>query len=424
MNILIISNIELDIRNASGNTYANWFSNWKDCKIACIYCRDTYPNNDFCNEYFSISPISIIKHIFSPWMIGKHFFNNDIKSNSYIGKTERELIRHSKYSNFKRGVFYLIVDILFSSRIWINSSYKNFIKMFDPDIIFFFAKSDAFIYENLKYFKKHTIAKCVAFYADDVYRRFRSSKGLIYRIFEHRFNKVVGLVDYHYGASKLMCEDYSSLFNVKITPLYKGCEIANIKSTINNPLKIVYAGNLYYGRIYTLSRLATALKEINNNETKILLEIYTTTEITHEIDLALNIYNTSKIMGPRSYNEIKKIMHQADFVLHVESFSKKDISSVRLSYSTKISDCLQSGSVLLVIGPQNIASVEEALQIPGAIVITDLNNIQSTITQIVSKNDDLVSMARMTNAYVKKYFLLTEVRQRLYNDLKNLIGNK
>ena len=57
-----------------------------------------------------------------------------------------------------------------------NAKYKAFIKDFNPDIVFFFAKSDAFIYENLKYVRKHTNANCVAFYADDVYRRFQNTK--------------------------------------------------------------------------------------------------------------------------------------------------------------------------------------------------------------------------------------------------------
>lgn len=419
MNILIISNIELDTKNASGNTYANWFTGWEDSKIACIYCRDTYPNNEFCDEYYSVSPISIIKNLFSPKKIGKHFYRNNIKLDNSVGKTERKLVRHSKHSN--RGLFYLVTDILFSSNIWMNARYKDFISDFKPDIVFFFAKSDAFIYKNLKYIKKHTNAKCVAFYADDVYRRFKDTKGLIYRIFEYRFSKVVRLVDYHYGASKLMCDDYGSLFNIPIKPLYKGCDISEVVNVQNKPLKIVYAGNLYYGRPETLSKIAAALKAINRNEVRVVLEIYTTAEITPEIEKALNIPNASYIMGSRPYNEIKNIMHHADFVLHVESFSSDYIRSVRLSYSTKISDCLQSGSVLMVVGPRDIASVEEALQIPGALVITELDKIQNLILDVLKKKDGLVERARSINEYAKKYFPLSVVRTNLYKDLRNLI---
>lgn len=63
-------------------------------------------------------------------------------------------------------------------------------------------------------------------------------------------------------------------------------------------------------------------------------------------------------MGPRSYDEIKHIMHEADVVLHVESFDEKSIETVKYSFSTKIIDCLQSGSQILGVGPSGIASIE------------------------------------------------------------------
>ena len=421
MNILIISNIELDIRNASGNTYANWFTDWENSKIACIYCRDTYPNNDFCDEYYSISPINIIKNIFRPWKIGKQFQSTDIQNDFTVGQTERKLVQHSKNAN--RGLYYLLNDILFSSKIWINTKYKTFIKEFNPDIVFFFAKSDAFIYENLMYIKKHTKAKCVAFYADDVYKRFQLSKGLVFRIFEHRFVKVIKLAEKHYGASMLMCEDYGNLFKIPISPLYKGCEIEDVSSQTNSPLRIVYAGNLFYGRAETLSKIALALRIINANGVKATIEIYTASEITSEIDRNLNIPNVSQIMGPKSYCDIKEIMKSADFVLHVESFMPENIESVRLSYSTKISDCLQSGSALLVVGPRNIASVEEAILIPGAFVIYDEANILDSLNSIISAKDKLLYMARLTNEFAKKKFPISKVRENLCHELTQLIEN-
>lgn len=148
MNILIISNIELDTKNASGNTYANWLSNWTDTKIACIYCRDTYPNNEFCNEYFSVSPFCIIKNMFKPWRIGKHFYNAVIpNAEIIIKKRESNIIQKSKHCD--RRFYYLVIDLLYKSKIWMNKRYKKFIGDFNPDIVFFFAKSDAFIEENL-----------------------------------------------------------------------------------------------------------------------------------------------------------------------------------------------------------------------------------------------------------------------------------
>ena len=422
MNILIISNIELDTKNASGNTYANWLSDWSDSKIACIYARDSFPNNDFCDEYYSVSPFSMLKHFWKPWKIGRHFFKNDIpKDNSSLGKRERSLVRHSKHSNNRRYV-YLLNDILFKSRIWLNSKYKDFIREFNPDIVLYFAKSDAFLVENLKYIKRNTSAKCVAFYADDVYRRFQNQRGLIYRIFEKRFHDVVKLADMHLGASILMCKDYGNLFGIKMTPFYKGCDISETSTKVNTPIKIVYAGNLYYGREITLFKIAEAIKQINIESEQIRLYIYTGAEITEEINNKLNISGVSQIYDSRPYEEIKQIMRSADIVLHVESFKEEHIKSVRLSYSTKISDCLQSGSMLLAVGPRNIASIEEAIVFPGATVITDEHRIFTELKEIVRNKKQIPQQATLTNLYAKEKFPLDIIRNTLKNEFSNLIN--
>ena len=40
-------------------------------------------------------------------------------------------------------------------------------------------------------------------------------------------------------------------------------------------------------------------------------------------------------MGPRSYDEIKHIMHEADVVLHVESFDEKSIETENIHFQLK-----------------------------------------------------------------------------------------
>lgn len=136
MKVLIISNIELDTKNASGNTYANWLSNWEDTQIACIYSRGTYPNNDFCDEYFSISPFNIIRNCWKPWNIGRYFTRKEIpQNNSSVSQRERGLIQKSKHQD--RRWIYLAIDLLFKSHIWMNRRYKNFVRDFNPDIVFF-----------------------------------------------------------------------------------------------------------------------------------------------------------------------------------------------------------------------------------------------------------------------------------------------
>ena len=126
-------------------------------------------------------------------------------------------------------------------------------------------------------------------------------------------------------------------------------------------------------------------------------------------------------MGARPFNEIVRIMKDADIVLHVESFNPVNMKIVRLSYSTKISDCLQSGSMMMVVGPDGIASVEEAKLIDGVMVINDEDLVEDRLRKILEKPTSIIDAASRINSAAKNKFPIESVRKRLYDDFVELI---
>lgn len=419
MKILILSNIELDETNAAGNTFANWLTGWDDAEISSLYCRSSIPQNGFCDSFYCVPPIDIIKNLVTPWRIGRFYRKeNLLQKRNLKNNIEDKIIKKTKTGNL--DFLHIIEDIVINFKLWQNRKYKKYIQDFNPDIVFCFAKAEAFLYQNLKYIKHHTNAKIVLFFADDMYSIYKGS-GLKNLIFRHRFPKIAKIGDLNYGASVLMCQEYSETFGISLSPLYKGCNIFECKKEINNPIKIVYAGNLYYGREMTLSKIAKALEKINSGKTIASLEIYTGAVITEKIGNMLNIEGSSRIMGKRPYSEIQTILKNADIVLHVESFNPKDIQIVRLSYSTKISDCLQSGATMLVVGPRGIASVEEALLIDGAKVISEEQSIEKELMELISNPSLLLARAKKTKSFAVNKFSLYVTRKNLYNEFQKLI---
>ena len=418
MKILIVSNIEPSDTNACGNTYGNWLTGWKDAEVSCIYCRDAIPYNEFCNSYYVVSPISIAKNILTPWRIGRYIKRSEIGSHS-ASSIEARMVKTTKTKNF--SLLHVIHDMLVSTCIWQNKRYKNFIQDFNPDVVFTFAKSEAFIYQNLKYIQKYTHAKTILFFADDMYSIYQDNS-LIHLIFKHRFPKIATMCDKNYGASVLMCKTYAKQFGISLTPLYKGCVINDVKTHINKPVRIVYAGNLYYGREKTLCTIAKALKKINSNGQIAKLEIYTNAVITPEINALLNIDGSSQIMGCKPFHEIQQIMKESDIVLHVESFDPENIKIVRLSYSTKISDCLQSGAMMIIVGPDGIASVEEGKLIDGVEVVTEERKIELRLREILNNPNSVIDAASRTNGIAREKFPIDVVRKRLHDDFVQLIN--
>lgn len=418
MKILIIGNGSWDDTNSLGNTLSNWFEGWENTQITYFYNRDSKPRNKCCSRYCSVTIIDIVKNLLSPWKIGRIFtYTNDNQTN----KNSLEASAINNLNGWKRKLSYSVFEVLYNSRIWMNKRVKNYIKETNPDIVFSFAVADPFSYHIIKYLKHNTKAKIVLFAADDVYGVYKKDPGWIKKHRAHHFEDMIKKASKIYGASKEMCEAYNKLFGVELTPLYKGCEISSPRNSINNPIKMLYAGNLHYGRELTLMKLADAVAKENEKTNQVQLDIYSNLFVPGNVAKSLNNGHGSSMHDVVPFEIIKKKMQQSDIVLHVESFelSQKDV--VRYSFSTKIIDCLQSGSILLAIGPKGVASIEYPRQIPGAIVVDDLADIESIIADLLEKPDVLLQRAEQINKYAEEKHEISNVRKQLQNDFCQLI---
>lgn len=421
MNILVLTNCSWDDTNSVGNTLSNWFFGWENARFSTMYSREEMPNNNCCDSYFRVSPTNIIKNLLTPKKIGIQFGKKQIYAVSKSQK-ESELINSTRGKRI-RNVFIFLSELLYSSKIWMNKKLKQFIQTQNPDLCFAFAISDPFRFFLCKYVKENLSIPLVLLIADDVYGVYTRDRGVVSRRNKKRFEVMIKMADKVYGASEMMCEKYSRLFDIEVKPLYKGCVLSTPKTFNNTPIRLAYAGNLFYGRSQTLGAIAKELDHINKKNKQITaqLEIYTGTPITEEFASMMNVEGSSKIMGQKPYTEIVEILKTADIVLHVESFDKEQIEVVKYSFSTKIIDCLQSGSVLMVVGPKGIASVEYPRTIPGAIVIDDVSDLQVVLSSVLSSPEQLICRAQKTHTFAAETFPIEKVRKRLQSEFDNLI---
>ncbi len=422
MRILVVSNIEWADDNAFGNTISNWFSNMPDIEFASIYRRHSKPNNNICNKYYCITPLSIIKYYFTPKFIGDEFsidktikYTNEVECINNKNKFEKKIIHC--FNHLGLSILPFIENFLFNTKKWENDKFINFVKRFKPDIVFSFITSSKAGFLIAKAVRE-IVPRCklIGFIADDVYGVLNDdSKKKIIEVYIHSVDKL-------YGISEILVENYSKMFNVKIDTLYKGCTFDKDIIPKNNSIKtIVYAGNLHYGRLETLVELVKCIVEHNKkNNIKLELNIYTNEILNNEQKACINIWGASRLYGARPYSEIKEIMDKADMTLHAESFKDDYIKVVRYSFSTKIIDCLQSSSVLLAIGPANIASIDFAKKVPRAFVVTDLADIAVILEQITS--EDLYKRSQKMRRFAIDNFNIKNIQKKLLFDFTELIN--
>ena len=417
MNILVLSNIEWSDNNAFGNTMSNLFSGISDMELASLYRRSSLPNNSVCKKYYKISVSSVLKKFFSPEKIGTYFETDGKIRNNVTESDDSEKKAISFIHKFKlNNILYFAEDLIFATKRWENDKFKSFINDFKPDIVFSFAKASKthllFINTVKKYCPE---CKCVSFIVDDICSSFKSKKHK--KIIAGQLQQASKV----YAITSSLKRKYEELFDVEIDILTKGCDFDLPVKEKHNPVKtIVYAGNLLYGRDKTLMELGKAIKEHNeNSESKLFLKIYSPTIVDESVKDAMNVSGASEFMGAKPYNEIVEILNNADVVLHVESFDEEQKKVVMHSFSTKITDCMQSGSVLFSIGPEEVASIEATKNIEGAFCAVSIDEIGKVIKEIA--DSDLYENAKRTRVYAQDHFSIDKIRQKLVCDFKELI---
>ena len=416
MNVLIITNSAWDDKNSLGNTLSNWFTGWDGYSFSCITYRSDIPHNKCCSEYFVVSPMSVVRGLFSPKRIGSRYNASNIPTVDSTIETKVKGI-----TGIKRYIVRFLVELVYMSPVWRNKKYKQFLQDINPNVVFLFAIADSFVYENVKYIKKHTNAKIVMTVEDDVFGSLSIQKDLLTIIKKRRLKKMFKIADKLYGASNLMCDAYSKQFNRVFTPIYKGCEFHGLKQKVNNPIEMVYAGNLLYGRLNTLSKIAEAIRKINHNGVKMRLSIYSGTKVSEDKIRSVNDGQSAIFCGIKPFEQIKRILSQSDITLHVESFESDMQRLVRYSFSTKIIDCLQSGNTMMVVGPSNIASVEYPRNIPGAIVVDNTDNLFDVLNEIANNPQVLIESAQSINRYAREHHDINNVRNQIRHDFEDLI---
>ena len=433
INVLVISKSSWNQNSAFGNTLSNFFGDSPNLSFYNVYLRNQIPENDICIDYFNISNEQIVKNAIFPWKIGNYlntsYLNNkrEERQISKFAKMETKITNFSKKHLF--SFLRLIEEIIWVFGGWKNKKFRKYLISRNIDVIFASATDPIYLQSVVSYCQHITKAKLVLFFADDTYTyKGKSPFSLIYQSFIRKtLRKTVESSSIIYGASQKLCDEYKKNFNRDIIPLYKGCLLNDnieVNKSYSYPLKIVYAGNLLYGRDDILTKLANEIMKINQSIEKINLEIYTTTNIDEKVKRNLNIDRTSRIMGFLPYEEIKKVLNNADIVLHVESFKPNQVKKTRLSFSTKIIDCMQSGSCMMAIGPHSIASIEYLLGIDAVISITDPSKIGHELEKIVSNPDSLKLKSEKLAKFARENHDIKDVRYKLEQDFLEIIGNK
>lgn len=359
MKILLITHEEWNDYVYGNGVLTNWFKGF-DAEFAQIYLSPGLPNNTICKRYFHISDAQMLNSIMGRGKAGREV--SMPATQEELELTKHDAQRVGIYGLFKKvslsmyGATMLLRDALWKMGRIDTNALKKFVEDFNPDVVFCPSMITPRMMMVEKMVSKMTKAPFVGFTADDEasLQQYRLSPlywlrrlNIHYAFARH----VKGFYKHYWTFSDEQAKEYSRKYGVPASTLYKcgdfPCTL--VEKKIGDPIKLVYAGRLYCNRWRTLGEIGKALREINRNGTRMILDVYTVEQPTAEQKAALCPENSVYLHSKVTPSELKKIYEQADIALHVESFDKKYRLETRVSFSTKIIDLMASTCAILAI---------------------------------------------------------------------------
>lgn len=373
----------------TSSTLSNIFQNYDSTKLSQIYIETKKPNTRLCQSFFQISEFSLIKRLYK-WRIktGQRV-DTLYEEDSDIARQESNTMEYVR--GHRSFAYNILRDLLWHLNGWKSKELSSFIKEENPDVLWL-TGSPLILMNRLSLYVVKQAGKPYCLYEmDDVYSYKNCGQNpfkYIYRFFLRRrvrcLMKGAGQV---FVISPKMKQEFDSLFGIDSIVLTKGIDFTDRPFhgvTPEKPVNMVYAGNLLYGRLSTVEKLALALDEVNSQGRRLVLTIYTGTPVSDAVKEKMTKKGSVIFHDPVPYAQVEEVIRQSDVVLFAETFEEKKKNTARLSFSTKITDYLSGGKCLLAIGPGDIAPMEYLIENDAAVAVTNVQEISRKLEYLLA----------------------------------------
>jgi len=429
--ILVVSRAVWDDTNSFGNTHSNMFAGWDPDRIANIYCDNGLPNTSVCNRFFQINERMLIANLLhSSSFPGQEIITNpeDTKEPRAAGSTKLKVFDFARTHRLQ--MFFLLRDAIWRLGRWQSPELKQFIVEFDPEIVYIPIYPQLYINQVEQWVIRTADKPYYCFIGDDDYSLRQFSLSPLYWIdrlaVRQKLRQIVKKCSILYCISDRLKEECEKDFHRECRLLYKAADFVDAEfseKSVGKPVRIVYTGNIYSGRWKSLARIGQALKNINKHQVNAQLFIYTQSSLSNRIHKALDIQDCVFLMGGVSSSEVKKVLLEADIVVHVESFELRDRLATRLSFSTKLVDYFKSARCIFAVGWNEAASIEYLVRNDAAIVATSPDDIEGQLRKLIENPHLIHDYGLKAWDCGQRNHQMDDVKQSFWADLITLCDN-
>ena len=375
--------------NVGSNTMSELFRDYPKDKLACLYIRSNRSDSESCFRYFHIFEGRVLKSIFHRNLVtGEEFRLGDVQDNAK--DLEEEKARYDKYRRKKRWPFLFAREFVWLFGQWKCKELDKFLDDFNPEVLV--CPIESYIHFNRinEYIINREKPRVIGFLWDDNFTYKQQPHSWGYKIhrwwLRHGVKRLVSKCENVVALSPKMKEEADAEFGIDSVLLTKPIfdQPPFAEYTPSEPIRMLYTGNLYVGRDGTLASIVDAIKEINKDGQKIILDVYTSTIIKQELEDRIKVDGCCVVHDPISQSEVLKLQKEADVLLFLESL-KQEGGDARLSFSTKITDYFCAGKCIWAVGSNHLSAIDYLVKQDAAVCSLSKDDILPALERMVSE---------------------------------------
>ena len=387
LRILVLSEPAWAEENNTGNTLSNFFTGFP-AEFANIYFRPGEPHNSLCHKYFQVTDYMVLQNLLKHKKIGRAWETGEPDQQNSSDTTEETSSDSFDAKARKHNSFYgmLARELAWKMAKVDNDALYAFIDDFQPDVIY------APVYGNLRMtrifsrIKDRTGLPMVSLISDDHYYPEPVKKTPL-RIWYHHalqknLKKMFARIDCFLTMTQEQADAYEPIYGKPLEVIKKSAVIPYQAHEKQPVLRLIYGGGIYFGREETLVQLAQVIQKLNEHGHCYELHIYSRSPVSEKNMRILNDRKNSFFEGKISYSQLLQEYQNSDIAVHAEGFEAESIEKVKLSFSTKIIDCLQSGAPVLCIADESSAGARYLEREHAAVVVHDPKHIKDGIKEL------------------------------------------
>ena len=381
--VLVLSHNCFSKTGSNGRTLGHFFVNWPKDSIAQFYIIDDLPDAELCTNYFKMTDVEILKSYYRKGAVGSRVDLQQVRS----GQEIKEGHHHKFYTWLrKRTPFHYVARNL----IW-DKSKPKYVKLnawldeFNPSVVFLQLGDYAFMIRIAMEIARKRNIPLMIYTCEDYYFKDRKSLSPLFHYYRADYKKQVrklyDFASYTIYNSEMLQDTYRGEFAHQSKVVMTSTNITSRKEKkANLPLAVSYLGNLDVGRHEPLIEVAEAMHDL---DTELYLDVYGKVRDL-AVKKALLECPGIRYKGFVSYEEVIRVMQNSDILVHAENFSPYYQWYLKHAFSTKIADCLGSGTCLLVYAPENMAFTRYLSENQAAFVIMDKARLKDSLQRLLT----------------------------------------